>query len=102
MTYVLYSLYWIDGTGYQPYEQVAAAGASLDGGQAVHAGRYLGVIAGSDADIQAAIDGCARFAMQPISEQEAQAFTERGELPVSVEDRLKAAEDALLELMLGG
>lgn len=72
--YVTYSLFWIDGVGKQPYEQVAAHGAVLDGGVATDNGRYFGYIEGTEDQCISAIDGCGMYGMKEMTEQESKIF----------------------------
>lgn len=91
MKYVSYSLFWEGGSGKQPYEQVAASGASLDGGIVVKNGRYFGYINGTDEQCLAAIEGCAMFAMKEITEVEAKIFIESA-IPTNTEILMRDKE----------
>lgn len=89
---VLYSLQWINGVGYQPYDQLAVLNVNFIGGIAMHNHRYLGRIEGTQSQIQSAINACAGFSMIPITDEDAENFYLNGTEPPSVFDRLKASE----------
>ena len=89
---VIYSLQWINGIGYQPYDQLAVFAVVFTGGIAMHNHRYLGRIEGTQTDVQAAINSCGGFSMVPISDQDAETFFNTGIEPPNVFERLTASE----------
>jgi hypothetical protein len=96
---VLYNLKWVDGAGYSPGQVVADAGALFSGGIASHNNQYLGVIYGSDADVQVAIQASSQYNMVAITDEEAQQFIENSQASPTIQDRLEAVE--LLVNILG-
>jgi len=96
---VLYSLQWNNkGEGFTPDAQIAAFAVEWNSGLAEHHGRYLGDMDGTDYHMEAAIEGCAGFGMQPITEEQAVAFIADGTTPATNWERLRAAE-LLIEIL---
>ena len=89
---VLYSLQWINGVGYQPYDQLSVLNVTFTGGIAMHNYRYLGRIEGTETEIESAINACGGFSMMPISDQDAETFFYNGIEPASVFERITASE----------
>jgi len=90
MKYVIYSLDWQNGIGYQPYEQIASCGVGFEGGIVEYSGRFLGKLIGDDDKCSIAIASCNRFGMNEVTEDEANLFASNGTHPPTLKEDIDA------------
>jgi hypothetical protein len=95
---ITYYLDWKDGSGYQPYEQVASCGAKLDGGLAVINGNYLGKIEGTEEQIFNAIESCKKYGMKKLNDKDKENFLSGKKSLFTLEDRVSALEKIVSKL----
>ena len=73
MTYVTYSLKWIDGSGHSPAQTVVDCGAEFDGGRP--GSPLLAVLTGTSGQCAAAIAACADWSMVEVTKAQAVTLT---------------------------
>jgi hypothetical protein len=95
---VIYYLDWNNGSGYQPYEQVASCGAKFEGGIAVINGTYMGKIEGTEEQIYNAIESCKKYGMSKLNDKDIDNFLQGKKSLVTLEDRVLALEKIVEKL----
>lgn len=68
--WVEYTLLYLNGSGHQPYETIAALGAHFEGGQYVHDGVYYGLLNGTDDQCHRAVRAMSAFGAREIEHDE--------------------------------
>lgn len=68
--WVEYTLLYLNGSGHQPYETIAALGAHFEGGQYVHDGVYYGLLHGTDDECHRAVRAMTAFGAREIEHDE--------------------------------
>ncbi len=84
-TYVTYQLLNIEGSGMQPYYQVAQGGMEFDGGHFGVEGRYLGYLLGNPSRVKDTLKALRPWGVVELTESEAMQWAETS-VPVNTLD----------------